>query len=259
VPLFDRVDFLECQLALFSKRWNPRQADLIYVLDDVRQRRDAQRLAESAHERFGIPFRLLLLPVPMGPGPASNAGLRAARGQFVCFLRPEVLPASDLWLERLIDCLERHANVGLLSARLLSEDGAIRHEGYRYRPIREFGNWSFPEHLNEGRRPEPKVGLRRCDAIAHGCMLMRRSLAVKLGGFDESYLGGEFEDSDLCFKVRARELTCAVNDEVELYQLQSTLQDASSRRPAVNLTLFNAWVHERRWFCPSARSVAVAP
>ncbi|HWW19914.1 MAG TPA: glycosyltransferase family 2 protein, partial [Steroidobacteraceae bacterium] len=247
------------QLALFSRRWNPKQIDLMYVLDDVRWRRNAQTLAQSAYERFGIPFRLVLLPSPVGPGPAFNAGLRAARGQYVCFMRPEVLPVNEQWLERLLDRLERHANVGLLSARLLSEDGSIRHEGYRYRPMREFGNWQYPDHLNEGRRPEPKIGLHRCDAVAHGCMLMRRSLALKLGGFDESYLAGEFEDSDLCLKVRARELTCAVDDEVELYQLQSPRHSASTDPRSINLTLYNAWVHQRRWFSASARTLAVAP
>ena len=76
---------------------------------------------------------------------------------------------------------------------------------------------------------------------------MRRDLAQQLGGFDECYIIGDFEDSDLCLRLQGRGLDCAVNLDVEMYHLERKSQMSSARAWRMNLTLYNAWVHEHRW------------
>jgi GT2 family glycosyltransferase len=78
-------------------------------------------------------------------------------------------------------------------------------------------------------------------------MVMRRALALDLGGFDESYIIGDFEDSDLCLKLRERGLACAVDMHAQLYHLERQSQAGTENRWRMNLTVYNAWVHERRW------------
>jgi hypothetical protein len=78
-------------------------------------------------------------------------------------------------------------------------------------------------------------------------MLMERRLARELGGFDESFVIGDFEDSDLCMKIAERDLACAVDLDVSLYHLERQSQAGSEQRWRMNLTLYNAWVHEGRW------------
>jgi GT2 family glycosyltransferase len=86
--------------------------------------------------------------------------------------------------------------------------------------------------------------------ITGACMVMRRSLALDLGGFDESFIIGDFEDADLCLKVRARGLSCAIASDVQLYHLERKSQAAPNQNWRMNLTLYNGWVHQRRWFGP---------
>jgi GT2 family glycosyltransferase len=83
-------------------------------------------------------------------------------------------------------------------------------------------------------------------------MLMRRQLAEELGGFDESFIVGDFEDADLCLKVKQRGLTCAVDRAARLYHLERKSQTAPSHNWRMNMTLYNAWVHQRRWFSKDA-------
>ena len=78
-------------------------------------------------------------------------------------------------------------------------------------------------------------------------MLMRRTLALELGGFDEAYVIGDFEDSDLCLRLHAMGLDCAVDPSIRLYHLERKSQATSAQPWRMNLTLYNAWVHERRW------------
>jgi GT2 family glycosyltransferase len=247
IPLYGRVDFLEYQMAMFSRHAAHQQHEIIYVLDDPQKRRELEVLAHSTFERFGIPFTLLILPENLGFAPACNIGLKAARGTFICFFNSDIFPITEDWLELLAGRLKQNAGIGVIGPRLLFEDGTIQHEGCHYRPIKEFGNWLFVDHVNKGRIPDEDRGLRVCEAITGACMLMRRSLALELGGFDESYIIGDFEDSDLCLKVRERGLTCVVAGDCQLYHLERKSQAMPDQRWRMNVTLYNAWVHQRRW------------
>lgn len=248
IPLYGRVDFVEYQLALFCRHPDVKKMDILYVLDDPSKRRELEVLAESSFERFGIPFRVMLLPLNLGFAPANNVGLREARGEFICFLNSDIFPITDDWMEMLVAQLERDPSIGIIGPRLLFEDGSIQHEGCYYRTLAEFGNWTFVEHFNKGRRPDDRSGLRCCDLITGACMVMRRSLALELGGFDESYIVGDFEDSDLCRKAHLLGLSCVVDNAVHLYHLERKSQAGPNQSWRMNLTLYNAWVHERRWF-----------
>jgi GT2 family glycosyltransferase len=258
VPLHGRIDFLEYQMALFSVHGAHPNVEFIYVLDDPLRRRELENLAQSVYARFEIPFRLLLLPANVGYGPANNHGLRSARGDYVCFLNSDVVPGSPHWIEQLTADLAQHTNIGVIGPRLLYEDGSIQHEGCIYRPLQEFGGWMYVDHDHRGRRPGPERGLRFVPAITGACMVMQRWLAEELGGFDEAFVIGDFEDSDLCKKILAYGLTCAVNRDVHLYHLERKSQVSSAQRWRQNLTLYNAWVHQRRWY-PAAAPGKLAP
>jgi GT2 family glycosyltransferase len=259
IPLYGRVDFVEYQMALFSRSWDRTQLEILYVLDDPAKRRELEILARSLHERFGIPFKLLMLESNVGFAAANNVGLRAACGRYVCFLNSDVFPITDGWVPRLIQALEANADIGIIGARLLFEDGSVQHEGCFYKNLSEYGQWTFIEHLNKGRRAEPGTGIRRSDAITGACMVLETAVAKELGGFDEAFIIGDFEDSDLCLKAKARGLASAVDMGVEMYHLERKSQVPPGASWRTNLTLYNAWVHQRRWFNASVRHPAPSP
>jgi GT2 family glycosyltransferase len=195
-----------------------------------------------------------LLPSNLGFAPANNIGLRAARGEYVCFLNSDVFPIGDDWLERLTDRLISNPDLGIVGAQLLYQDGSIQHDGCYFRTLPEAGGWKFIDHYDKGRRPSGQSGLRRCEVITGACMLMRRALALELGGFDESFVVGDFEDSDLCLRAKRKGLACAVDRSVQLYHLERKSQVAPSHSWRRNLTFYNAWLHQRRWFPEEAPS-----
>jgi GT2 family glycosyltransferase len=253
IPLYGRIDFLEYQMALFSRDPDTVHSEIIYVLDDPPKRRELEELSQSVFQRFRIPFRLMFLSRNLGFAPANNRGLQIARGRYVCFLNSDAFPITDGWPLRLARRLVENPKIGVIGAQLLFEDGSIQHEGCFYREVAEFANWMFVEHFNKGRRPGDGVGLRYCDAITGACMLMERTLAL-----DESYIIGDFEDSDLCLRLRRRGRTCAVDQEVRLYHLERKSQAAPGQSWRMNLTLYNAWVHERRW-AETLRNLEASP
>ena len=248
VPLCGRIDFMEYQIGLLAAQGAAAGAELIYVLDDPPKRREAHALADSLYLRFGLPFRLLVLSHNTGFAPASNIGLAHAGGAFVCFLNSDVFPATPDWIARLVARLEADAGLGAVGPLLLFEDGSVQHEGMAMEPVPALGGLLFPRHLRKGWRPRAAAGLAREAFITGACMVMRRTLAAELGGFDEAYPTGDFEDTDLCLKIARRGLACAVDHDVRLYHLERQSQEAPGRWWRRNLTLYNAWLHQCRWF-----------
>ena len=249
VPLYGRIDFMEVQLALLSADiYIKGTCEILYVLDDPAKRQETADLAHSLHTRLGMPFRLLMLDRNVGFAAASNAGLAAAAGTFICFLNSDVFPQQPGWLQPLTQRLRASAKLGAVGPLLLFEDGSVQHEGMSYAPEPDIGGWTFPSHDNKGRRPTADTGLHRVEALTGACMVMRRSVAQSLGGFDEDYVVGDFEDSDLCRRLAKRGLACAVDRAVRLVHLERQSQLFANQTWRRNVTAYNAWLHQRRWF-----------
>ena len=246
IPLYGRIDWMLHQCAHFSRHGLPG-VELIYVLDDPPRKNDLINLTQRCFRWFGIPMRLVLLPQNVGYGPANNEALRVARGRYVCFLNSDVLPRDGEWLRRMVGALEADENLGAVGARLLFEDGTVQHDGMSLRRLPQFGDIPFPLHPGKGRRPPPGRGLREVEAITGACMVLPRELARELGGFDEDYAVGDFEDVDLCLRIRAKGLICAVHDEVVMWHFERRSQEAPGVSWRQNLTTVNAWTFSERW------------
>jgi len=256
IPLYGRIDYLEYQLALLSADPASRKLDIVYVLDDPPQRRELLTLAEVVYARFRLPFRLLLSSRNRGFGPASNLGLKAARAPYVAFVNSDVFPVTADWIGRLIARLKKDPKLGAVGPRLLYADGSIQHEGCYFRPLPEFGGWSFVEHTNKGRRPSAEGELLSALMITAACLVMATPLARELDGFDESYVIGDFEDADLCRRIARKKLGMAVDTAVVCHHLERQSQARLGGHWRMNLTLFNAWVHQRRWIGPAMQKAS---
>ncbi len=247
VPLYGRIDFMEYQLALFSREPLNSAHEFLYVLDDPNVKAPLLALAETCFARFGLPFRILALDRNVGYAPANNAGLRHARGQYVCFLNSDIFPGDDRWIDTLVGRLDADPTLGAVGPVLLFEDGTVQHRGLAYEPLPEYGNWLFPTHPGKGMRPPRRRGLETQPAITGACLMTRLATAQACRGFDERFAIGDFEDSDFCLRIAALGLRCAVDLDVHLYHLERQSQGDMTNAWRFNLTLFNAWTHQNRW------------
>jgi GT2 family glycosyltransferase len=241
---------VEYQMALLSADPGCAAVEFIYVLDDPPKRREAQYIFTAVYERTQVAFRTLLLDCNMGFAPACNIGLQRARAPIVAFLNSDVFPGTPDWLARLGERLAADPQLGIVAPWLLFEDGSVQHRGMTFGRLPEFANWHFGQHIGKGQhapiRPA-RSGVQRCLSLTGACMVMARALAEQVGGFDEVYAVGDFEDSDMCFNVARLGYACAVDPEVRLYHLERQSQAGDGSHWRQNLTVYNAWQHERRW------------
>jgi GT2 family glycosyltransferase len=255
VPLYGRIDLMEYQLAFLADTFSG-QDEILYVLDDPRRAQETEALARSCYARFKVPFKLLVLDKNVGFGPANNVGLSHARGMHVCLLNSDVIPCEPSWLDLMVETLESDEDIGIVGALLLFEDGSVQHEGCELVALSEFGGWHFPIHMNKGRKPRQGPRIKESQVVTAACMVSRLDLLLRLGGFDEDYVIGDFEDSDLCLRVRAEGFKCVVDMAAKLYHLERQSQNTVSGSWRMNLTLYNAWQHEKKWFGTDATPTA---
>jgi GT2 family glycosyltransferase len=164
-------------------------------------------------------FKVIPCPGPFNFARLCNLGARKATGEFVLFLNNDTEILARDWLEQLLH-LGNCPGVGVVGATLLYPDATIQHAGVF---PGESGMWS---HVYRG-QPHDFPGdngelthARAVPAVTGACLLIRRDLFHKLGGFDEKF-ALTFNDIDLCRRVRERGLKIAITPHARLWHFES--------------------------------------
>lgn len=250
VPLYGRMDFVEHQLVEFARDpWFRTHAELIYVLDDPQLVDRFSQQAESLHRLYQIPFTWVWGSVNRGYSGANNLGAAHARGEHLVFLNSDAFPQQPGWLPALIDVLEQHPEIGAVGPRLVFGHGAIQHAGMDFLRRDELGIW-VNHHPHMGLDPslDPHAALTRVPAVTGACLTLRRHDFDRIGGWDTGYLIGDFEDSDLCLKLRAAGMDIAYLPTVQLTHLErQSFKLLGEDEFRTRVVIYNAVRHQNRW------------
>jgi GT2 family glycosyltransferase len=264
VPLYKVLDFLRFQFASFATDpWIRANAELIYVLDSPEQASQVEHILAGLHLLYGMPVRLRIMPRNGGYARACNAGAAVARGAVLAMLNSDVIPTGRGWLEALDNTLSRVRGCGAVGPKLLFEDGSIQHAGMFFAP--DFrGRW-LNHHFHKGlpRQYAPARVEREVPAVTGACLVLPAELFREVGGFTEDYVIGDFEDSDLCLKLRAAGRSIHYVPRAELYHFERRSISQSGDYMRGVACLYNGWLHQRRWLdlmasLPSGTDVTAA-
>lgn len=250
VPLYGRWDFMEYQLAQFRHDPSLRDHELIYFVDDPAIYDGIVQYWRNTWPLYEFPFTLAFTGENHGFAGANNAAVSVARGRHVLLLNSDVIPTAPGWMQPMLTALATQPKAGVVGPTLLYGDGAVQHAGMTFERYPHWGDlWTnlhpgkgWPAQWVAGDRP------REVPALTGACMLMDRALYDRLGGLDEGYIRGDFEDSDLCLKIREDGLLPYLVPQVTLYHLERQSQDINARLDTRTLlTIYNCWRHTHRW------------
>jgi len=136
----------------------------------------------------------------------NNWASRKCSAPLILFLNSDIEVFEDGWLKHMVDEFDDW-QVGVVGAKLIFPDdtggdkarpaGTIQHAGAAVNILGQ------PFHVCVGWPPDdPRVDVRREHQIVTGaCLMTRRKLLKQIGGLNEIYGPGNFEDCEFCVLV----------------------------------------------------------
>jgi O-antigen biosynthesis protein len=245
VPLYGRIDFLEHQLTQFARDPEIAEADLIYVLDSPEQADALARLAPEMHALTGVPFRVVTLARNAGFAGANNAAAALARGRKLLLLNSDVLPDRPGWLGTMSAFFDATPGIGALSPKLLYEDDSLQHAGMYFLKAPGAAVWENMHYFKGLNRTTPAANVARpVPAVTGACLMIERERYEELGGLRGQFVQGDYEDSDLCLRLRDLGLESWYVPDAELYHLEAQSYPSELRRLT---SAYNTWLHSHLW------------
>ncbi|HYD69472.1 glycosyltransferase [Azospirillum sp.] len=247
IPLYRNLDYLRFQFGAFALDPAMAGAELIYVLDSPEQRDQVEHILRMLVRLYALPATLVVMSGNFGFSSACNAGAAAARSDALLFVNSDVVPVAPGWMAPLQATVAAHSHIAMAGPKLLFDDDSLQHAGlYFDRDVQ--GRW-YNHHYHKGYpREYPAACVARLvPGVTAATMLVRRAVFESLGGFDEEYVVGDFEDSDLCLKVRAAGHEIAYVPESALYHYERQSIELHPGYTQTAANLYNQWRHDRRW------------
>jgi GT2 family glycosyltransferase len=148
----------------------------------------------------GEDFQMLHFPDATNDSAAKNYAVAQTDSPWLLFLDDNVEAIDPDWLTIMGEHVQR-PEVGAVGGRLINPNGTIEHAGLvlGVNGIAESAFHGFPaEHPGVNRQLRMT---RNYSAVSSGCIVIRREVFQKVGGFDKA-LPRRFADVDLCLKIR---------------------------------------------------------
>src|SRR5262249_3894028 len=163
---------------------------------------------------------VLEVPGPFNYSRLNNRAVEVSSTEYVCLLNNDVEALDSNWLSELLSRLA-DPSVGAVGPLLLWPNDVVQHGGVT------LGSYFGAAHaFNDRIRGDPGYCdllhvARECSALTAACLLLRRKDYLAVGGLDEVLFPVNFNDVDLCLKLRARGYRVVFTPHVALVHRES--------------------------------------
>ena len=204
IKSWDLQDTLDIEIIFVDDACPTKSSNVILPLWEKRR-----------HELKSKVGRIYVNQTNLGFGSTCNVGARQATGDYLIFLNADTIVIPG-WIEPIIDLLKKDETgiVGNLQ---------IKHGGVFHETIDSAGSewqWIPPNFSHIGRHiycgrnlPEP-MKLSACsrdllvprerEMVTGCCVGIRKQLFDQIGGFNQNYRVGYWEDAEMCLAVREK-------------------------------------------------------
>ena len=150
----------------------------------------------------------------LGYGLGNNVGMAHARGDYIVLLNNDVI-VTEGWLDGLLDAFARIPGLGVSAPRSNRVAGSQVVGDASYADTDGIQRYARERHKRwhrSGYITERAIGL---------CLCIDRRVIDEVGGFDDRFGMGNFEDDDLCIRIRAAGYQIYVCDDVFIHHFGS--------------------------------------
>ena len=188
--------------------------------------------------------RVIFNPENRGYAGGNNQALEAARGEYVVLLNNDVV-VTEGWLEGLLSAFDRVPGLGVSAPR------SNRIAGNQLVPDAVYGDIAQMHEYARARSAQFRGQGWLTDRAIGLCLCIDRRAIEEVGGLDERYGAGNFEDDDFCLRVRAAGYRIYVCDDVFIHHFGS--QTFAANKVDWSATMRGNWAKfAAKWGYPPA-------
>lgn len=200
VPCCNQREFTRLCVAALARQTRPPWE--LVAIDNGSTDGTAADLAEI-QASAAFPITILTNRENRGFPAACNQGLQAARGEYLVLLNNDAV-VTDAWLDQLIALAESDPQIGMTGPVSNNVSPAQRVANVPYRDLE--GMQQFAARW----RAEHRGQWRTVETLSGFCLLIKRRVLEAVGGLDERFGLGYYDDDDLALRVRRAGFTLAV-------------------------------------------------
>jgi O-antigen biosynthesis protein len=163
----------------------------VIVVDD----HSTESLSPIAIQTTGI--HLIRNSENLGFLKSCNKAAAQAKGRFICLLNNDT-QVQEGWLEHLIAVFKKNKSAAIAGPKLVYPDGRLQEAGGII--WNNASAWNFGRY-DDAQKPDYNYS-KEVDYISGACLVIRKTVWNKVGGFDEQLTPAYYEDTDLAMKVR---------------------------------------------------------
>ena len=186
-----------------------------------------------------LPVTIVTNPDNRGFAAANNQAARLARGEILVLLNNDtVVPPG--WLDGLVAHLDRNPSIGVVGpvTNSCGNEAAIATTYTDLGQMLAYAAGHMRAHAGE---------LRDIEMLTLFCAALRRTVWDEVGGLDEQYRVGMFEDDDLAMAVRALGKRVALAADVFVHHYGGAAFGALSPRSYLRIWWENRRRFEAKW------------
>jgi GT2 family glycosyltransferase/predicted SAM-dependent methyltransferase/predicted O-methyltransferase YrrM len=173
------------------QKHTPEAHEIIFV-DNASTDGTVEWLRQMIHENSN--YRLIENKENLGFAAGNNQGLAEANGDYLLLLNNDTV-VTEGWLARMLSVFNRYLEVGIVGPVSNYVSGPQQVKGGSYQNLEEMQcfakQWSA-EHQEQTMEFQRVVGF---------CLLAKREVIDRIGGLDEQFGSGNFEDDDFCLRA----------------------------------------------------------
>lgn len=258
IPLHGELRFIRSQLIAFdSDPFVRSNSQIVYVVDDPLIAHQVREILGGAGHVFGLDIRLVQLDRSGGNALANNLGVGAAEGQTIVLMHSDVVPEKHGWLAAMEERLWALPPASIVGPKLISVDQNLQHAGMSFRTLPNGCLQNMHVFKGYGRDFPPANVEREVPALTADLMVLRREDFLAAGGFSIDFIGGNFEGSDLCLKLRSQGGLCLYVPSVTFLHFERQSRPEADHDTAS--TIYDQALHSLRWSKSIEALIAASP
>ncbi|MGE5574183.1 MAG: glycosyltransferase, partial [Bacteroidota bacterium] len=167
-----------------------------------------------------------------------NQGIREAAGDFILLLNNDVIVTPG-WLGRLHTCALRSTRIGVVGpmSNYVVGPQQVLDAHYDFRKLDQYAVAFAREHAGRLVKVSRAIGF---------CMLVRREVIDRIGGFDVTFGTGNFEDDDFCLRAVIAGFDVVIAGDVFVHHFGS-VTFKGARMDYATIMRENAWRFAKKW------------